>query len=78
MRSLVDRVVAAEIGSSWPLLPISSCNTIFAQNNIKRRSAKIWNSLPRGWIMKDMTYNKFVDDCKEWLVKRRENEFVYF
>ena len=65
-------------GRSWPLLPVSSCNTTFANNNINCRSIKLWNSLPRDWTIKDLKYNEFVEKCKVFLVKSRDNEFIYF
>lgn len=64
-------------GRSWPLLPVSVCNTKFAQNSINYRAIKIWNTLPRSWSKDGLSYSKFVEMCKDMLVAKRDNYYVY-
>lgn len=55
---------------TWPLLVIPRCRTSLALNNIITRAMKLWNSLPRYWIH-NMSYNVFVQKCKDLLIKKR-------
>lgn len=63
---------------SWPLMSVPRCNTKFSQNSINYRSILLWNALPREWIREGMMYSKFVNECKNLLIKKRDCDYVFF
>lgn len=63
---------------SWPLLTVPFFNTKFGQNCAHYRSTKLWNALPRDWVIADLSYSNFVSKCKKLIISRRQNEFLFF
>ncbi len=48
------------------------------ENCIDYRGIQLWNTLPKDWIMSNMSYNQFVVNVKEWIVKKRKNIYAYY
>jgi hypothetical protein len=44
---------------SFPKLTVLSCNSESLRRSIVHRTAKFWNSLPRHWCIKEMSYDNF-------------------
>lgn len=57
---------------SWPLLPVERFRTTLAQQSIPYRAIRLWNSLPRSWTA-EISYSKFIDQCKELIISKRDN-----
>lgn len=62
---------------SWPLLIVPSFRTKIAQCSNKFRAVKLWNSLPKTWDG-NLQYFEFVRMCREFLLKKRSEIFMYY
>lgn len=60
---------------TWPLLIVPTLK--FAQKSINYRAIQLWNKLPRNWDP-NMSYNVYVQSCRELIINNRGNQFYYF
>jgi hypothetical protein len=61
-----------------PMLPVLRHSTASYEKSLEHRGRKLWNDLPKDWVLNDMSYAGFCLKIKEWIVKKRNNEFIYY
>jgi hypothetical protein len=59
-----------------PQLPVTRHNTAFYERSLEFRSRKLWNALPKEWVLNDMSYPGFCVKVKNWIISHRYNDFV--
>jgi hypothetical protein len=59
-----------------PMLPVLRHSTASYKKSLEYRGTKLWNDLPKVWVLNDMSYPGFCMKIKEWMVKKRNNEFI--
>ena len=65
------------LDKNMPLVVVPSFQSQIFKNSIVFRGASLWNTLPANWILKNLSYNKFKDLVKEWIIVKRSDEFIY-
>jgi hypothetical protein len=63
---------------SFPKLTVLSCNSESLRRSIVHRTAKFWNSLPRHWSIKEMSYDNSKESVISLLIARRNDEYIYY
>jgi hypothetical protein len=66
------------INYSMPKLPVIRHNTTSYERCLKFRSRKLWNELPKEWVLNDMSYPGFCVKVKEWIISQRNNDYSYY
>jgi hypothetical protein len=52
--------------------------TAFYERSLEYRGRKLWNDLPKDWVLNDMSYPGFCVKINKWIVSKRNNEFIYY
>ena len=63
---------------SMPLVNNLTMKSEIVKKSVDYRSAQLWNTLPKEWILNELGKVKFKDSVKEWIIKKRENDYIYF
>jgi hypothetical protein len=63
---------------SMPKLPVIIHNTSSYERSLEFRSRKLWNDLPREWVLNDKLYPGFCVNIKEWIISQRNNDYLYY
>jgi hypothetical protein len=62
---------------TFPLLKVASHSSESFKKSISFRTCKLWNSLPRDWELKSLSYPKFKELIVYVLKRQRENDYIY-
>jgi hypothetical protein len=62
----------------WPQLPVIRHSTSSYERSVEFRSRKLWNCLPKNWILNSLSYNEFCVKAKDWIISQRNNDYVYY
>jgi hypothetical protein len=63
---------------TFPLLKVESRSSETFEKSITYRTCKLWNSLPRDWELKSLSYSKFKELIVSILKCQRENDYIYY
>jgi hypothetical protein len=62
----------------FPQLPVISHITASYERCLEHRSRKLWNCLPKDWVLNTLSYNQFCTKVKDWIINQRDNDYVYY
>jgi hypothetical protein len=68
---------SSESRRTWPLLDLPVSRLKFTNGSINFRAIKLWNALPRNWDG-NMSYNQYILMCRELILSKRKEEFLYY
>jgi hypothetical protein len=63
---------------NMPQLPVIRHNSSSYERSLEFRGRKLWNNLPKEWILNDMSYPGFCVKVKDWIISRRKNDYIYY
>jgi hypothetical protein len=66
------------INFSMPKLPVIRHNTTSYERCLEFRGRKLWNELPKEYVLNDMSYPGFCVKVKEWIISKRNNDYYYY
>jgi hypothetical protein len=52
-----------------PMLPVLRHSTASYERSLEFRGRKLWNDLPKDWVLNNMSYPGFCVKIKEWIIK---------
>jgi hypothetical protein len=63
---------------TFPLLKVASHASESFKKSISYRTSKLWNSSPRDWELKTLSYPKFKELIVSVFKRQRENDYIYY
>jgi len=64
------------IDKNMPYMTLPKFNSELFKNSVIYKGIILWNTLPKEWLYKSMTYCKFKNLVKEWIVSKVWDVFV--
>jgi hypothetical protein len=78
LRSHLLSPLPSVINNPMPMLHVLRHSTASYKRSLEYGGRKLWNDLPKDWVLNDMSYPGFCVKIKEWIIKKRNNEFMYY